>query len=91
MPKHSADKEALRNFHVPLPESLYEDLKAEAAAGSRSANALAREAIAHWLDVQRQARVHQEVLEYATAMAGTDHDLDITLEAAGLELPDWTP
>jgi hypothetical protein len=91
MPKHVADKEALRNFHVPLPEGIYEDLKAEAAAGNRSANALAREAIAYWLDVQRRARVHQEVLEYAMAMAGTEHDLDIALEAAGLELPDWNP
>ena len=67
---------------MPLPESLYEDLKAEAAHSSRSANALAREAIAQWLDMQRRARVHREVLEYAVAMAGTAHDLDITFEAA---------
>jgi plasmid stability protein len=86
MSRSSADKEALRNFHVPLPEGLYEELKAEAAAGGRSANALAREAIAHWLGMQRQARVHQEVLEYATAMAGTAHDLDIVFEAASLDV-----
>jgi hypothetical protein len=91
MSKSVTDKEPLKNFHVPLPEDLYEDLKAEAAYSSRSANALAREAIAQWLDSRKQARVHRQVLEYAMAVAGTAQDLDIALEAAGLELPDWNP
>ncbi len=89
MPGSAANKEALRNFHVPLPEGLHDELKAEAANSGKSANALAREAIAHWLAIRRQARVHQAVLEYAAAMAGTTHDLDITFEAASLEVLTW--
>jgi plasmid stability protein len=86
MPRSAVHREALRNFHVPLPDDLYEELKTEAAAGGRSASSLAREAIAHWLALHKQARVHREVLEYATAMAGTAHDLDIIVEAASLEV-----
>jgi hypothetical protein len=86
MPRSAAHKEALKNFHVPLPADLYEELKTEAAAGGRSASSLAREAIAHWLTMHRQAKVHREILEYATVMAGTTHDLDIVVEAASLEV-----
>lgn len=86
MSQPTASKEAIRNFHVPLPEHLYQQLKAEAAHGQRSANALAREAIAAWLATQERIRLDREVLEYAAAMAGTADDLDPELEAAALEL-----
>ncbi|HVA93151.1 MAG TPA: hypothetical protein VNL71_25305 [Chloroflexota bacterium] len=86
MPQHPTSKEAVRNFHVPLPEQLYQHLKAEAAHSQRSANALAREAIAVWLATQERIRLDREVLDYATALAGTADDLDPELEAAGLEL-----
>jgi hypothetical protein len=78
--------ETIRNLHVPLPEEMYLALRAEAEHSQRPANALAREAIAQWLELQRQARLDQAVREYAEAMAGTLADLDPDLEAAGLEL-----
>ena len=77
---------ARRNFHVPLPEDLYRALQQEAEQAQRPANALAREAIAHWVERQRQARIDQDILAYAAAVAGTDADLDRSLEAASLEL-----
>jgi predicted transcriptional regulator len=86
MARYIQTKEGLRDFHVPLPEQLYQDLKSEAERTRRSANAVAREAISQWLDARRQARLDQEVLTYAVAMAGTAADLDPELEAAGLEL-----
>ncbi len=75
-----------RNFHVPLPEDLYLALQAEAAQLQRPANAVARDAIAHWVERQRQARIDQEILAYARDVAGTSADLDRDIEAAGLEL-----
>lgn len=83
---HTANKvPARRNFHVPLPEDLYRALQAEAEQAQRPANALAREAIARWVELQRQARIDQEILAYAEAVAGTVDDLDTVLEAAGLQ------
>jgi predicted transcriptional regulator len=74
-----------RNFHVPLPEDLYRALQTEAERAHRPANALARDAIAQWIEQQRQARIDQAILEYAEAVAGTADDLDPDLEAAALE------
>ena len=85
MPKVAQSEEAVKNVHVSLPEHLYQELKAEAASSRRSANILAREASAQWLETRRQANLDQAVLEYATAMAGTEADLHIDLEAASLE------
>jgi hypothetical protein len=65
---------------------MYLALRAAAEQTQRPANALAREAIAQWLETQRQARLDQAVQDYAEAMAGTPEDLDPDLEAAALEL-----
>jgi predicted transcriptional regulator len=86
MARDTQAKEGLRDFHVPLPEQVYQELKSEAESSRRSANAVAREAISQWLEARRQARLDHEVLVYAEAVAGTDADLDVELEAAGLEL-----
>jgi len=59
-----------RNFHLPLPESIYRALQEEAAALKRPATSVAREAIA----------------TYAAKHAGTSADLDPALEEAGVEL-----
>lgn len=75
-----------RNFHVPLPERLYEELKMESEQTQRSASALVREAVEVWLEQRRQERLDQAIGEYVAAVAGTSADLDPDLEAAGLEL-----
>jgi predicted transcriptional regulator len=86
MPRTKLDPQRRRNFHVPLPADLYDALRAEAEHAQRPANALARDAIAQWIEAQRSARIDQDVLRYASAVAGTPEDIDLVLEAAALEL-----
>jgi len=76
---------AMRNFHWPLPEPVYAQLKSEAERQHVPATTLAREAIDQWLRQQaRQAR-HDAIAAYAAEMAGTEVDLDPELESTGLE------
>jgi predicted transcriptional regulator len=86
MPRTASDSALRRNFHIPLPDDLYRALQAEASNSKKPANAVAREAIAHWLELRRQARIDEAILAYAAAVAGTQHDLDPDLEARSLEL-----
>lgn len=86
MPRTPSITPTRRNFHVPLPEDLYRALQAEAEQAQQPANALARDAIASWVELRRQARIDQAILAYAQATAGTPADLDPALEAASLEL-----
>jgi len=76
----------MKNFHLPLPEDTYEALKAEAKLGRVPATSMARHAIRAWLEARRKARRKDAIAKYATAMAGTEFDLDAGLEGATLEL-----
>ncbi len=76
---------ATANFHLPLPEELRDQLRAEAERSGRSATSLAREALAEWLQERRRTRLRREIAAYAEACAGSPVDLDEDLEAAGLE------
>lgn len=81
---------AMRNFHLPLPDPLYQRLRDAAERTNQPATALARYAIDHWLRQQRKAMVQQAIAAYAAEMAGTTDDLDPDLEAAALdELGRW--
>ncbi len=86
MPRTSSTTPARRNFHVPLPDDLYHALQTEAAQARQPANALARDAIASWVEQRRQARIDQAILAYAQEIAGTPDDLDPALEAASAEV-----
>ncbi len=86
MARATSDTRPSRNVHVPLPEDLCRALQAEAEHTRRPANALARDAIAHGVELRRHARIDQAILAYAEAVAGTSEDLDPDLEAASLEL-----
>ena len=77
--------EAMKNFHLPLPEQTYTHLRAEAERAQVPATALAREAIDCWLRQQLRKTRHDRIAAYAAEMAGTDLDLDPDLEAAGIE------
>ena len=75
----------MKNFHLPLPDQTYLQLRAEAERTRMAATALAREAIDAWLrDRVRQAR-HSAIAAYAADAAGTDLDLDRKLEQAGID------
>jgi hypothetical protein len=80
-----AGSQDVKNFHLPLPEGTYADLRAEAERAQVPATALAREAIDWWLRQQVRKARHDRIAAYAAQMAGTDLDLDADLEAAGIE------
>jgi len=75
----------MKNFHLPLPEPTYRQLRAEAERTQVPATILAREAIDVWLRQQVRAARHAAIVDYATEMAGTSFDLDPDLESAGIE------
>lgn len=75
----------LRNFHLPLPEPLYQRLRDAAERAKQPATTLARYAIDAWLRQQRKAMVREAIAVYAAAVAGTRDDLDEALESAALE------
>jgi hypothetical protein len=81
-----ATRPAVKNFHLPLPGTVYEALRQEAARVGRPATVLAREAIEEWLRDRRRTAVHEAIASYAARHAGTPVDLDPELERASLEL-----
>ena len=87
--KRAIGVSAVKNFHLPLPEDVYEALREEAAALRRPATVIAREAIEVWLRERRRASVRERIAAYAAKHAGTTADLDPALEAASLEI--WRP
>jgi len=75
----------MRNFHLPLPEDVYTDLRAAAERMKRPATSIAREAIEAWLRHCRRMSRHQAISEFAREFAGTEFDLDAQLETAAAE------
>jgi hypothetical protein len=75
----------MKNFHLPLPEQTYSNLRAEAERAQVPATILAREAIDSWLKQQLRKARHEAIAAYAEEMAGTAYDLDPDLESAGIE------
>jgi hypothetical protein len=74
----------LKNFHLPLPEQTYANLKAEAERMQVPATTLAREAVDYWLRQQFRKARRDAIAAYAEQMAGTHLDLDRDLEAAAI-------
>lgn len=85
----------MKNFCLPLPEQIYEQLRAEAGRTHQPATQLAREAIDLWLRQRARKTRHDAIAAYAAEMAGTDFDLDPALESAGIrswvDIPPWRP
>ena len=75
----------MKNFHLPLPEPVYAQLRAVSERVQIPATTLAREAIDSWLRQQARKARHDAVASYASALAGTELDLDPALESAGIE------
>jgi hypothetical protein len=78
-------EEAMKNFHLPLPEQTYMGLRAEAERTGVPATTLAREAVDGWLRQQARKARHDAIAAYASEMAGTRLDLDADLESAAIE------
>ena len=78
-------RSTLRNFHVPLPEDLYNKLREEARRSHEPATELARRAIELLLQERKKAALHDAIASYAAEYAGTATDLDEELESASVE------
>lgn len=76
---------ARKNFHLPLPEALYDELHGVAAAHDKPATRLAVELVEQGLAELRRRERSRQIATYAAAMAGASEDLDAALEAAGLD------
>jgi len=76
----------VKNFHLPLPDQVYDQLKAEAQRSRMPATSMARHAIQSWLAARKKAARKEAIRAYATEMAGTEFDLDPELEAASASL-----
>ena len=78
-------RSTLRNFHVPLLEDLYNELREEAGRSKQPATELARRAIELLLEQRRKAALKDAITLYAEKHAGTSCDLDEEIEAASVE------
>lgn len=78
-------KNKVHNFHIPLPEDIYNKLRQEAVRSHMAATELARYAIAFWLKKAQKAALHNAISEYASAHAGTKFDLDEDMEKGSVE------
>ena len=72
-----------RNFHVPLPDALYQFLSLEAERRRQPTTTLVREVLEEWVQRLRAQALHSEIANYAARHAGTSMDIDAELEAAG--------
>jgi hypothetical protein len=84
--RHATATGQLRNFHLPLPDDVYQALRDEAAASKQPATAIARQAIETWLRDRKRTALREAIAAYASENAGTSLDLDPAVEAAGLEV-----
>ena len=78
-------RSAVRNFHVPLPDDLYNKLREEAGRSGSPATELARRAIEALLEQRQRAALNDAIALYAAKLAGTASDLDEALEPASVE------
>jgi hypothetical protein len=81
---------AIRNFHLPLPAALYAELRDAAAAANQPATKLAQAFVKRGLDERRRNLRRRKVAAYAAEMAGSSDDLDVILEAVGIDALDGT-
>ena len=76
---------ATKNFHVPLPEALYDELRSAAREADQPATRFAQELMRAGLEQWRRTRRRHQIAAYARQVAGTSEDLDPELERASIE------
>ncbi|MBI3535907.1 MAG: hypothetical protein HY072_10535 [Deltaproteobacteria bacterium] len=74
-----------KNFHIPLHENIYLELRQVAEVLKKPATQIVRDVIGSWLKERKKAAIRQKLIEYVNANAGSRHDFDPELEAAGIE------
>jgi hypothetical protein len=84
-----------KNLHVPLPEDVHAELKAQAHRIGEPATVLARRAIEERVRTLKREQIAADITEYANAVAGTIDDFDPAVSAAGMEVwaadeDDWS-
>ncbi len=77
---------AMKNFHLPLPEDLYTELRAEAERSHVPTTTLARQALEQWLREKRRSELRYAIEAYAAETAGSEADLDEALEHVAVEV-----
>jgi hypothetical protein len=75
---------ATKNFHLPLPVALYNELRIAAREVDQPATRFAQELMRAGLDEWRRTRRRQEIAAYARQVAGSSEDLDPELERTGI-------
>ena len=78
-------KSATRNFHLPLPEAFYDELRLAAREAGLPATKFGQELMRAGLDDWRRAHRRLQIAAYARQVAGSRDDLDPDLERAGIE------
>lgn len=73
-----------KNFHLPLPATLYASLREAAARAGTPATGLAREAIENWLKEDQRRLQRAELADFVDANAGTAWDVDGQWEQSGV-------
>jgi hypothetical protein len=76
---------ATKNFHLPLPEELYDELRLCAREVDQPATRFAQELMRAGLEDWRRARRRKAIAAYAQQAAGSSEDLDPELERAGIQ------
>jgi hypothetical protein len=78
-------RSSTRNFRLPLPEALHDELRCAARDADQPVTRFAQELLRAGLDPWRRTRRRQQIAAYARQVAGTAEDLDPELERAGIE------
>lgn len=73
----------MQNFHVPLTDETWTELKQEARKSRVPATRLAREALEEWLALRRRQARDDAIRRYALQHGGGPEDLDEALVQAG--------
>ena len=76
---------ATKNFHLPLPEALYDELRSAAREVDQPATRFAQELMRAGLEEWHRARRRQQIAAYARQVAGSTEDLDPDLERAAID------
>ena len=74
-----------KKLNLPLPVEMHEALFAESRETGVPATRLVRSVLEGWLQERRRERRREEIQRFAQACAGTELDIDSSLEASARE------
>lgn len=77
--------ETPKNFHLPLPENLYDSLKEMSRQLNMSITKIAKQTLEKSVRQWEKEIRHQQIVQFAEQFGGTEYDLDPALENASIE------